>query len=1370
MPGLESRTTYLTTVVIVVVTLSFAWKISRGKTPKLDIPQPKITPTRNFGLTQLHPDPEQPAEDDNEIIDIVAIHGLGTQSATTWAAWKVDGDPKSGKVHWLKDPHMLPSELTKSRIFTYDWLADVGPHSSLTSIFHHALQLLSSLNITRNNTKTETRPIIFVASCFGGLILAKALVEASQQWEEKRYGAIVRSTVGVAFLGTPFQGTDKFLHDATLLRIVAAAEDGAESSEGLVRYLRHDAERGELDELVHKFVMLKDNPRYKFPVVCFYEQLQTDLKSVLERLPPDVAKRLDTRGSRVLVKPHSACLPGVDPEPLPVRHKMLNKFNSPANDGFEKLCYRLKEFAKSAGKVLEEKVNHRESSRPSQVIAEWLATYDFSSEQRLFSSQSQEGTGEWFLKSHEFQNWLGEEGAVLYCPGISGTGKTTLASIVIRHLREKFRQQRHVTVACIYCIDEKQEEQTADSLLRCVLRQIVQGRHDVHESVQCLYKDFAQSMSRPTIENLSETLSSLIKGGLLKLFVIIDALDECPSYERDQLLKEMFRLQKDCKARILVTAQPIPGIEKRFSQSTRLEIAPPQQEIQNYIEVAAKKVLEPEFTNDKALMDEIMYTIAKAADGMFLLARLYLNSLDSPRPRETLRSLQALDPMATRNTEEGRKRELEQAYNKVVKRIRRRPEHAKFAKEVLSWILVARRPLTIKELQHALVLEPSKIPVDKWQLIHPSTIASTCGGLVVVEQSTNTIRLVHSTARLFLEDNLYRVFESEGVIMADSSTEAIRTFNIDANRRISLACIAYLRIDKFKTPLLTLEQWHARLESYPFYDYAADYWEHHVDAGLMRENQHVLAFREDKLAVAAMCPIFPPTELGPYFTPGDEILAIYGEFAQHMLEWVEDCGTCHGSCNDIGGISQNPQRLIRLIDTRRMCIVTVPRPRGMRYAVLSYLWGNYQETVLTTENIHQLTTPHGLAHAPLPKSILEAISLCQYIHYRYLWVDVLCIVQDDMKDWQYQALRTGEVFIHANITIVAACGSSSRSGIFTLSERAKSSEEVFSIKPDADRFRQVMSETSWDKRGWTFQEKILSRCLLIFTLEGPYFSCGSHLYSPGGSIATTPERIGRPLSLDKVECGRQLEMYLEIVQAFSMRQFAVARDIAFAMHAITSPLGSTLDGKPNTFLWGIPTCAMDELLCWRVEKHDPDARRHEYPSWSWYGWKQMPQFPLAVISLLQKSSEMKNHQITRCVPGESLGLDWTDSQWGVMCLCLATPRRTLRVDMEYKQSVGSTNGLYQVRLMRKSNTVGHIQFDRRWRQYEPSTMHFIPVFTALGDDKSIRIKMLMCMNPVSADSRNEVFERVQIMDCDISETEWREMENKGGSNNHIWLT
>lgn len=72
-----------------------------------------------------------------------------TRSPKAWIAWKKDGDPDSGDVHWLRDPEMLPEIIPNSRVFTYDWNANIDEGAANNSLLGHADQLLRRLHIRR---------------------------------------------------------------------------------------------------------------------------------------------------------------------------------------------------------------------------------------------------------------------------------------------------------------------------------------------------------------------------------------------------------------------------------------------------------------------------------------------------------------------------------------------------------------------------------------------------------------------------------------------------------------------------------------------------------------------------------------------------------------------------------------------------------------------------------------------------------------------------------------------------------------------------------------------------------------------------------------------------------------------------------------------------------------------------------------------------------------------------------------------------------------------------------------------------------------------------------------------------------------------
>ncbi|KAH7111217.1 hypothetical protein EDB81DRAFT_671605 [Dactylonectria macrodidyma] len=310
-------------------------------------------PLRKLGLNQVFPSPTDVDGTAKKTNSVVAIHGLDTRSPTTWIAWKENGRPESGDVHWLKDEDMLPRVLPNSRIFTYDWNANIDHDAATQSLLGHADKLLNKLRIERAKD-SKNRPIIFIASCFGGLLLAKALLLASEAFGD--YQEIYQSTTGAVFLGTPFQGTNQGFCTAAHLRVAVAVSSGSETTKELLTYLRNEPnERGELDQLVERFCVMINHEQFIIPVVCFYETQETDFTKVIKDLPPEFVKGLGGHTAGILVPKSSACLQGKERHELSVRHSMLSKFARPDEDSFETVCYNLKDFVTKAEKRLRDR-------------------------------------------------------------------------------------------------------------------------------------------------------------------------------------------------------------------------------------------------------------------------------------------------------------------------------------------------------------------------------------------------------------------------------------------------------------------------------------------------------------------------------------------------------------------------------------------------------------------------------------------------------------------------------------------------------------------------------------------------------------------------------------------------------------------------------------------------------------------------------------------------------------------------------------------------------------------------------------------------------------------------------------------------------
>jgi hypothetical protein len=137
-------------------------------------------------------------------------------------------------------------------------------------------------------------------------------------------------------------------------------------------------------------------------------------------------------------------------------------------------------------------------------------------------------------------------------------------------------------------------------------------------------------------------------------------------------------------------------------------------------------------------------------------------------------------------------------------------DQEELAKQVLSWITCAERPLTTLELQHALAVEVGESSLDEDNLPEIEDMVSVCAGLVTIDEESNVIRLVHYTTQEYFERTQSHWFPN-------------------AKTDITTICISYLSFDVFERGFCqTDDEFEERLRSNQFFEYAARNWGHHA--------------------------------------------------------------------------------------------------------------------------------------------------------------------------------------------------------------------------------------------------------------------------------------------------------------------------------------------------------------------------------------------------------------------------------------------------------------------------------------------------------------------------------------------------------------
>ncbi|OCK92309.1 ankyrin, partial [Cenococcum geophilum 1.58] len=429
----------------------------------------------------------------------------------------------------------------------------------------------------------------------------------------------------------------------------------------------------------------------------------------------------------------------------------------------------------------------------------WISPMDFPAQQSDFIGRRQEGTGQWFLDAPEFKVWLHQPKKTLLCPGIPGAGKTMIAAIAVDHLLKM--QSSSIGVAFVYCNYKAQEEQDAISLLAAILKQL-QAQTSLVEPVERLHQQHASRGTKPSFDEIIGALGSVL-ANYSTVYVVIDALDECRNNgTRHQLLAKLRDLQAGTDLRLMITSRFIPEIVDELKEELRLEVQASDEDVKRF--VAGQIYRLPKcIQRDSALQGMVQEKIVKAVDGMFLLARLHTDSLlDKRTPKEVKSTLAKFSRGSTA---------LDNAYKEAIQRIEGQLSgDYERAKKVLSWIIYAQRPLKTNEICCALAVEPEEEELDLENVPDVEDLVSVCAGLVVVDEGSAIIRLVHYTTQEYFE--------------------RIRNeWNPSAQLDIASTCLTYLSFGTFRSgSCCSNKGFEERLRQSEFLDYAAKHWGQHI--------------------------------------------------------------------------------------------------------------------------------------------------------------------------------------------------------------------------------------------------------------------------------------------------------------------------------------------------------------------------------------------------------------------------------------------------------------------------------------------------------------------------------------------------------------
>jgi hypothetical protein len=376
--------------------------------------------------------------------------------------------------------------------------------------------------------------------------------------------------------------------------------------------------------------------------------------------------------------------------------------------------------------------------------------------------------------------------------------------------------------------------------------------------------------------------------------------------------------------------------------------------------------------------------------------------------------------------------------------------------------------------------------------------------------------------------------------------------------------------------------------------------------------------------------------------------------------WLRTCFTQHVKCNQYQkGPSILPSRVINVgpPDGSQEPFLYSNGGRHDYYLTLSHRWGDYEAIRTTQGNLEGRS--RLISMDALPKTFRHAMIITRKLGLRYLWIDTLCIVQDDPSDWKREASNMAHIFSNSLLTIAAAADNCYDHGIFRKRARQRNRPCALDLRL-SHRQRALFQKPGQlfafgnrhksgdvarppgelDKRAWILQEQLLSPRVLYYTSGELFWDCvsikASESYPTGiPDLLYNTDHSGQSfrgfneavrsniLNSKSVSVSELFKTWRQVAHVYSERKVTVQTDRIIAMAGIVTQIEKGLNDQCIFGLWAkhLNSEQMWQELLWWVEPKEHEQRRvpitrdrkHneqdgvlsrpvelQVPTWSWY--------------------------------------------------------------------------------------------------------------------------------------------------------------------------
>jgi hypothetical protein len=331
-----------------------------------------------------------------------------------------------------------------------------------------------------------------------------------------------------------------------------------------------------------------------------------------------------------------------------------------------------------------------------------------------------------------------------------------------------------------------------------------------------------------------------------------------------------------------------------------------------------------------------------------------------------------------------------------------------------------------------------------------------------------------------------------------------------------------------------------------------------------------------------------------------------------MKKWISDCCTFHQHVSPRRNL--NPTRLVKLgryeDDSARLYSPKHP----VEFAALSYRWGLGKQSETTKDNVTKRY--QELNTLGFPKTLQDAIHITRKLGLEYIWIDRICIIQDDKEDWVNEASLMADIYASAYVVLSATATEDCQDGflqerpkpfLIQYAQHGQQFQEVYARQIETHtcecEYEKPKIDYALYKRGWCMQERFLACRIIHFLPNEILFECqaGRKCECDGASTERRGPNvvpIGGYDNFGGLQAAQEMDTkifahnWTRIVQEYSQMKLTYGEDSLPALSGLAACVEHL---KPGKYIAGLWEQEIGYQLGWCINPTDDLTRRWEDP-------------------------------------------------------------------------------------------------------------------------------------------------------------------------------